>query len=166
MANEETKDLIEKPLLEFEAYERPHKVWTREFYSSVIVIAFLVSVILYFIEGLMPVVVIWTLVFMLWAMAKTEPRLIKTTLTSFGLKSGDKTYRYEEMDSFWFETKWGSRLLRINLAVVPWHIVTVIDPKKEDEIRKIIGERVLYQEPATTWLDRAMKWISEKMPLE
>lgn len=166
MANEETNDLVEKPLLEFEAYERPHKVWTREFYSSVIVIAFLVSVILYFIEGLMPVVVIWTLVFMLWAMAKTEPRKIKTALTTFGLKSSNKTYRYEEMDSYWLETRLGSRLLRINLSMVPWHIVTVIDPDKEVEIRKIVGERVLYQEPAVTWLDKAMKWVNEKMPLE
>ena len=79
----ENRDLSEKVLLEFEAYDRPHKVWTKEFYSSVIVIAFLVSVILYFIEGLMPVAVIWALVFMLWAMARTEPKIIKTEIIDY-----------------------------------------------------------------------------------
>ncbi len=166
MAKTDTLDFSEKELLEFEAYDRPHKVWTKEFYSSVIVIAFLVSIIMYFIEGLMPVVVIWALVFMLWAMAKTEPKMIKTALTSWGLKSTEKTYRYEEMTNFWFETKWGTRLMRINLSIVPWHLVVVIDPKKEDEIKNLMLEKVIYQEPAVTWVDRALKWAGEKMPLE
>lgn len=152
--------------MEFEAYDRPHKVWTKEFYSSVIVIAFLVSVILYFIEGMMPVVVIWALVFMLWAMAKTEPKLVKTAVTSWGLKSADKIYRYEDMTNFWFETKWGSRLMRVNLNGLPWHLVVVIDPKKEEEIKKAMVGGVIYLEPETTWVDRTLKWVGEKMPLE
>jgi len=168
VAKEETeiRDLSEKVLLEFEAYDRPHKVWTKEFYSSVIVIAFLVSVILYFIEGFMPVVVIWALVFMLWAMARTEPKMTKTAVTNWGLKSFEKTYRFEEMTNYWFETKWGTRLMRINLNGIPWHLVVVIDSKKEDEIKKIMAERVVYLEPEKTWLDRAIKWMGEKLPLE
>ena len=162
----ENRDLSEKVLLEFEAYDRPHKVWTKEFYSSVIVIAFLVSVILYFIEGLMPVAVIWALVFMLWAMARTEPKMIKTEITSWGLKASEKTYRYEEMANFWFETKWGTRLMRINLSRMPWHLVVVIDSKKEEEIKKVMVESVDYSEPEVTWMDRAVKWMGNKMPLE
>jgi hypothetical protein len=160
------KDLNEKVLLEFEAYDRPHKVWTKEFYSSVIVIAFLVSIILYFIEGMMPVLVIWALVFMLWAMAKTEPKMVKVSFTSWGLRATEKIYRYEEMVNFWFETKWGSRLMRINLSGIPWHLVVVIDPQKEEEIKALIGKGVVYLEPETTWIDRVIKWVGEKMPLE
>lgn len=168
MATDQTeeRDLSEKVLVEFEAYDRPHKVWTKEFYSSVIVIAFLVSVILYFIEGMMPVLVIWALVFMLWAMAKTEPKMAKTFITSWGLKTLEKTYRYEEMVNFWFETKWGTRLMRINLNGMPWHLVVVIDPKKEEEIKKSMTQMVIYLEPEVTWVDRAVKWMGEKMPLE
>jgi hypothetical protein len=162
----DTTDLSEKVLLEWEAYERPHKVWSKEFYSSIVVIAFLVSVILYFIEGAMPVVVVWALVFMMWAMGRTEPRKIKTTITSWGLRATEKIYRFEEMSAFWFETKWGSRLLRINLVGAPWHIVTVIDPGKEEEIKNLMLKKVIYQEPAVTWSDRAVKWMGEKIPLE
>lgn len=168
MATDQTpiRDLSEKTLIEFEAYDRPHKVWSKEFYSSVIVIAFLVSIILYFIEGMMPVVVIWALVFMLWAMAKTEPKMAKTAVTSWGLKAADKTYRFEEMTNFWFETKWGSRLMRINLDGLPWHLVVVIDPAKEEEIKKAMVSGVIYEEPEVTWVDRTLKWVGEKMPLE
>lgn len=166
MANNENLDLSEKVLLDFEAYDRPYKNWSREFYSSVIVIAFLVSVILYFIEGFLPVLVIWALVFMLWALSKAEPKMMKTEITSWGLKSTDRTYRYEEMASFWFETKWGSRLMRINLLAVPWHLVVVIDPKKEEEIKNLMLRQVIYQEPALTRVDKWVKWVGEKMPLE
>jgi hypothetical protein len=162
----ELRDLSERVLVDFEAYDRPHKVWSKEFYSSVIVIAFLVSVILYFIEGMMPVFVIWALVFMLWSMARTEPRLVKTEVTTWGLRAQGKTYRYEEMTHFWFETKWGSRLMRINLSGMPWHLVVVIDPKMEEDLKKTISQMVIYSEPDTTWVDRALKWVGEKIPLE
>jgi hypothetical protein len=156
----------EKILLEWNAFERPQKKWSKEFYSSVIVMAVLGSVIFYFIEGIMPVLVIWAMVFMLWAMGRTEPRIEKYALTSWGLRTQERTYRYENMNAFWFETKWGGRLLRINLAGAPWHIVIVIDVAKEDQIRKLMIESVIYQEPPTTWFDRLIKWLGDKIPLE
>ena len=88
----ETNDLTEKIIFEWESYERPHKVWTKEFYSSVIVIAFLVSVILFFIEGVMPVFVVWALVFMMWAMSRTEPLVTKNTMTTWGIRSVNNFY--------------------------------------------------------------------------
>jgi len=156
----------EKLLLEWDAYERPQKKWSKEFYSSVIVMAILASIIFYFIEGLMPVLVIWAMVFMLWAMSRTEPRIEKYALTSWGLRTTERTYRYESMATFWFETKWGGRLLRINLAGAPWHIVIVIDAAKEAQIRKFMIEKVIYQEPQVTWIDRLVKWLGDKIPLE
>lgn len=156
----------ESILFEWNSYERPQKKWTKEFYSSVIVMAFLASIIFYFIEGIMPVLVIWAMVFMLWAMSKTEPRIEKYAISTWGLKTKDKTYRFEEMNNFWFETKWGGRLMRINLVKIPWHLVIVIDSEHEDTIRKLMLSSVTYQEPAVTWSDRMVKWLGDKIPLE
>ena len=153
-------------LLDWNAFERPQKKWSKEFFSSIIVMAFLASIILYFIEGLMPVLAIWSLVFMIWAMSRTEPRTEKYAITSWGLKTTERTFRYETMTTFWFETKWGGRLMHINLAHMPWHIVIVIDPKKEDQIRKLMLNYVVFQLPAITVVDRLVKWLGEKIPLE
>ncbi|TRZ42336.1 hypothetical protein D4S03_12355, partial [bacterium] len=120
----------------------------------------------YFIEGIMPVLVIWAMVFMLWAMSRTEPRLEKYAISSWGLKTKERTYRFEEMTNFWFETKWGGRLMRINLAKVPWHLVIVINSEDEDKIRKIMLQSVTYQEPTVTAVDRLVKWLGDKIPLE
>lgn len=166
MPNTDPQNLEEKIVFEWTSFERPQKKWSREFYSSVLVMAFLASVILYFIEGIMPVLVIGAMVFMLWAMSRTEPRLENYALSSWGLKTKERTYRFESMNNFWFETKWGGRLMRINLAGAPWHLVIVINHEDEDKIRKIMLESVVYQEPTITWSDRMVKWLGDKIPLE
>jgi len=153
-------------LLTWEANDRPTKVWSKEFYSSVIVIAFLVSVILYFIEGIMPVLVVCALVFMMWSMNKTEPKKVKYELLPQGLKTVDKLYTFDEMDFFWVENKWGHVVLRINLIEAPWHIVIVVDPGLESELKNLMSQAVPYQVPVPTWSDKAVKWLGEKMPLE
>ncbi len=162
----ESNDLKEKLILEWESYDRPHKTWTKEFYSSVIVIAFLVSVILFFIEGVMPVVVVWALVFMLWAMNKTEPTKTKNIMTTWGLRSVNKFYDYQRMTNFWLETKWGTRLLRINLIDSPWHVVFVISNELEEKIKLEMEKVVPFMEPEPTAVDRFTKWLGEKVPLE
>jgi len=156
----------ERILFEWTSFERPQKKWSKEFYSSVIVMAFLASVILFFIEGIMPVLVIWALVFMLWAMSRTEPRMEKYAISSWGLKTKDRIYRFESMNNFWFESKWGGRLMRINLVGAPWHLVIVINSEDENKIRKLMIEETIYQEPPVTWSDRLVKWLGEKIPLE
>lgn len=166
MPNTERQSFDEKILLEWEAYERPQKKWSKEFYSTVVVMAVLASIIFYSIEGFMPVLVIWSLVFMLWAMSRTEPRLEKYAVSSWGLKTQDRIYRFESINQFWFETKWGARLMRINLAQAPWHIVLLIDPEKEKKIKELMLQKTIYQEPPITWIDRLVKWMGEKLPLE
>jgi hypothetical protein len=162
----EINDLTEKNIFEWDSYERPHKVWTKEFYSSVIVIAFLVSVILFFIEGVMPVFVVWALVFMMWAMSRTEPMITKNTLTTWGIRSVGRLYDFQRMTNFWIETKWGTRLLRINLVDSPWHVVVVIGESNEAKIKEEMSKFVPFVEPEITGMDRFVKWLSEKLPLE
>lgn len=164
--NTEVSELEERNLLEWKAFERPHKAWSKEFFSSIIVIAFLVSIIFYFIEGFMPVIVVWALVFMVWAMSKTEPRIMTNVLSNWGLRMPDRTYNYGDMTNFWIETKWGSRLLRININGAPWHMVLVLDPEKEKEIKALMLKNVIYKEPNVTWVDKAINWVGQKMPLE
>lgn len=156
----------EKVLFEWKAMDRPHKKWSKDFYSTVIVLAFLVSVILFFIEGLLPVLVVWAIVFAMWQMNKVEPKETTYAVTSWGLKTDERTFRWEEMNSYWFEDKWGSRLLRVLTNRVPWQLILVIEKKDETKLKKLIGEHVMYEVPKKTWMDRVVKWFGEKMPLE
>jgi len=156
----------ENVVFEWKAMDRPHKVWSRDFYSTVIVLAFLVSVIMFFIEGLLPVLVVWAVVFAMWQMNKVEPKEEEYAINTWGIRTKERTYRWEEMNTFWFEDKWGSRLLRVLTNRVPWQLILVIKKEDEEEIKKLIVENVAYEEPKQTWMDRMVKWFGEKLPLE
>ncbi len=156
----------EKVLFEWSAMDRPHKVWSKDFYSTVIVMAFLISVILFFIEGLLPVMVVWAVVFMMWSMNKVQPQKTDYAITTWGLRMKEGAYRFEEMNLFWFEDRWGSRLLRIYVTRMPWQLVIVINKEDEEEIRKLLVRSVAYEVPTPSMMDKAVKWLGEKMPLE
>jgi len=156
----------ENVVFEWKAMDRPHKQWSKDFYSTVIVLAFLVSVIMFFIEGFLPVLVVWAAVFAMWQMNKVQPKEEEYAITVWGIRTKERTYRWEEMNTFWFEDKWGSRLLRVLTSRVPWQLIVVIKKEDEEQIKKIMIENVAYEVPKQTWIDKMVKWFGEKMPLE
>jgi len=105
----------ERELFSWVADERPFEKKGKEFFSTIVVLALLISIILYFIEGLMPVLVVWAIVFMVWAVYRTEPGRVKNMVTNRGLITGENFYAWEVMESFWFEGRgdkgpWPERL--------------------------------------------------------
>lgn len=156
----------EKVLFTWKSVERPHKKWNKEFYSTVIVLAVLVSIIFFFIEGVMPVLVIWAVVFMAWAMSKTEPNVREHKITDKGIRTGETLYRWEIMSIYWFEKKWDKKLLRVLLNKFPGQLVLVYDHKQEKKIREVMSKFLAFEKPEATWTDRAVKWFGEKVPLE
>lgn len=153
-------------LFEWRALDRPNKTWSKDFYSTVIVLAFLVSVIMFFIEGILPVIVVWAIVFMMWSMNRLPAQETDYSITNWGIRTKDGTYRWEEMNNFWFEDKWGSRILRVSINRLPWQLILVIDDKDEEKIKKMVLEYVVYEVPKPTWSDKAVKWLGDKIPLE
>ena len=153
-------------LFQWKALDRPNKIWSKDFYSTVIVLAFLVSVILFFIEGILPVIVVWAVVFMMWSMNRLPPQETEYSITNWGITTKDGTYRWEEMNIFWFEEKWSNRLLRISTNRLPWQLILVIKRDDEDKLKQILTQYVAYEVPKSTWSDRVVKWLGDKIPLE
>lgn len=156
----------EKVLYAWKSVERPFKKWGKEFYSTVIVLAVLVSIIFFFIEGLMPVLVIWAVVFMAWAISKTEPVTREHKITSKGIRTGGTLYRWETMWVYWLEEKWDKKLLRVLLNKFPGQLVLVYDKNEEKKIKKAMSRFLRLEKPEATWTDRVVKWFGEKVPLE
>jgi hypothetical protein len=156
----------EKVLHTWKSVERPFKKWSKEFYSTVIVLAVLVSIIFFFIEGLMLVMVIWAVVFMAWAISRTEPGTREHKITDKGIRTGGVLYRWETMLVYWLEEKWDKKLLRVLLNKFPGQLVLVYDKGEEKKIREVMSRFVLLEKPEATWTDRVVKWFGEKLPLE
>jgi len=156
----------EKVLMQWKEMDRPNKEWSKDFYSTVIVLAFLISVILFLIDGFMPVFAVWAVVFVMWAINKTPAQETTYAITESGLREGQSTIRYQEIRNYWIEERWGNQLLRVATFRPPWQSVFVIQKGDEQKIRQILDNYVVYDVPKPGWGDRVLKWLGDKIPLE
>ena len=156
-----------KDLLAWESSARPFKKRGREYFTTIAAIVFLVSVILLFIKELLLIAVIIALMFVSYVLATVEPEKIKHKITTRGIKTGDKTYKWEDFSRFWFVEKWGHVILNIDLfRGFPSRLQLLLGNLKKTQLRKVIEKYLLYEKPEKTMMDKAGKWLQEKVPLE
>lgn len=161
----------DKVLLSWKSLEKPYKVRSKDFYSTVLVLAVLVAVVLFFIEGIMPVLVIAAVVFVLFVSTRTPPKMTDHSITTQAIVTGGQRFSWDELVVFWVDKTNGDDLIHV-ATTKNWPTqLLMIGPKEGEtvttkEIREVIARHLPYQQPATTLADRASRWLSEKLPLE
>lgn len=160
----------EKTILAWESESRPFKKRGRDYYSTVLVLAILVGVIFFFIEGLMPVLLVASVVFVVFAVSKAEPRVIKHKITTRGVATEGGKFWWDELVTFWLEEKWGYDLVHI-LTLRRWpRRVLLVLPKSGEVSKKkakeVLGSFLPLEKPEETGVDKVVKWLGEKIPLE
>jgi len=95
----------EETLLEWESLERPYKERGRDFYSTVLVLGILIGIIFFFIEGLMPVLLVASVVFVVFVLSKSKPRKVSHKVTSRGIETEGNKYWWDELLVYWLEEK-------------------------------------------------------------
>jgi len=159
--------LEEREIYSWKAAARAYKARGKDFYSTVIVLALLVSVIMFFIEGIMPVLLIWAIVFVVWALNKTKPETVEHILTNRGIRTGGQMYFWEEMAFFFIENNGKGKMLRVVLnRRFPGQLGLVLKGGDEEKVKQIVGTRVELHKPEPGWMDRFIEWFKKKVPLE
>lgn len=157
----------EQNFLVWQADGRLYKKRGKDFYSTVVVLAILISIILFFIEGLMPVLLVWSVVFVIWVTSKTPPTVVTHKITSWGIRTDDELFQYGEMTCYWFEEKWGKQIVRVLLKrIFPGQLMMLVENSEVEKVRQILSQYLVLQKPKDTWTDRAVKWLGEKIPLD
>lgn len=154
----------EKDLLTWTAPSRPFKRRNRDFYVTILAIAGLFGIVLFLIEGFMPVLLIISLVFLFYVMSTVEPEAVTYKVTTLGIKVGDKRTDWEIMTRFWFTKRFDSDLLVAQLVTFPGRLEVVIRPEQRQEIKSAISKYLLYEQLPASFLDKAANWFSQKLP--
>ena len=68
----QTDPMDDKVLVSWQSMQKPFRERSKDFYSTVLVLAVLVAIVLFFIEGIMPVLVVAAIVFVLFISTKTR----------------------------------------------------------------------------------------------
>ena len=154
----------EEELVSWLAYARPFKRRNREFYITLIAMAFIVGLVLFLAEGWLPVVLIISLLFLFYVMNTVEPEIIKYQITTRGIRIAGKRTDWSIMRHFWFTKRYDSELLVVGTTSLPGRMELVIDPAKKAAIRKTLLKYLPEEKVPVSFLDRAANWFSKKIP--
>lgn len=154
----------EKDLFSWKAPSRPFKRRDREFWVSVIAIAAIVGFIFYVIEGIMPVLLVISLVFLFYILSTVEPEQIEYKITSWGVRIADKRTDWEFLGRFWFSKRLESDLLVFSTFTLPGRLELVINAKDKITLKKVIASHLTEEEAPPTNLDKAANWVAKKLP--
>jgi hypothetical protein len=154
----------ERELISWKAAARPFKRRDKRFYVTIFAMALIVGVVLFAIEGVMPVILIIALVFLFYVLSTVEPEEVEYVVTNKGVKVAGKKTEWAYLGRFWFRHQFDSELLVIEAANLVGRMELVIDKDKKDEIKKALSSHLTEEEIPPAYLDKAANWFAQKLP--
>jgi hypothetical protein len=154
----------ERELVSWSALARPFKRRTRQFYVTAVAIVSVVGLILFLAEGIMPVVLLVSLVFLFYVMNTVEPQTVEYKITTKGVSMAGKKVDWNVLGRFWFTKRSGSDLFIIETTNFPGRMEFVIKEENKEEIKKALSSYLPEEEIPPSALDKAAAWVSKKLP--
>ena len=167
------KYLAEKPdlnqtLIQWQSPSHPYKKRSKLFYQTVAAFTFLLVVIVFFLHEFLIIGVILSVAFVIYAIYSVPPITIEHKITPLGFENAGRLFRWQELYSFWFEEKWGNKILVIQTHLPFFSQArAIIEKEFESKIKQIIGKYLLFVEkPPKSMVDRLTDWVQKSIPLE
>ncbi|MGB9706494.1 MAG: hypothetical protein ACPLXP_00245 [Microgenomates group bacterium] len=157
---------LKKNLLEWEAPVRPFKKRSREFFSTVLTIAALIIIILAFLKEWFLILTVVAFVFLVFVVGKIPSENVSHKITNRGIITGGKEYRWGQLGRFWFEEKYGQKILYVENFGFPRVLMMLLGQTEEEKIKNILSDYLPQETPEKTWMDRAAHWLTTKISLE
>ena len=154
----------ERDLATWQAPARPFKRRNKEFYVTIVAIAAIVGLVLFLVEGFMPVILIVSLVFLFYVLNTVEPEEIEYKITSKGIKVADKRTGWGVMIRFWFSRRFDNELLVVETLTLPGRMEFVVNPEQKENIKKALLKYLPQEKASPSSLDKAADWFSKKLP--
>lgn len=160
------KPMPEEEVISWQAPNRPFKARSRKFFTTILVIGLLVSLILFFAGQVLPVAVVFSIIFMVYMLSVVPPTQVTIAITTYGLRLDSELFLWEELGRFWFETKLGQKIVTLETSKFPGRISLLLAEMPEELIEAIFSEVLLKERPPLTQFERIGQWLEERIPLD
>ncbi len=158
---------IEELLYEWRAGSRPFKKRNRQYFMTVLTIAILLSLILFFAGQFLPIAVVIAVAFLAYIMAVIPPQEVVYQFTTYGIRIEDELYYWEELSRFWYDDVYKQRVLFFEIDRFPFRLSLVLgDGFVEQELSSFLQLFLLHEKPPLTMYERAAEWLQKKLPLD
>jgi len=156
----------EELLVEWTAPVRPFKKRNRQYYVTIAALVLLVSLILFLAGQFLFIAVVLAFAFVNYVLSAVPPENIVNHITTYGIRTDNALYPWEEMKRFWYTEKYGSILLHVEIARFPHHLTLLLGDLKKEQLTPILSQIIIEGAPQPTSFDKAANWIQENIPLE
>ena len=165
MTNPEPSGVIQ----EWVAPSRLFKKRGKEYFSTILAIVVLLSVILFILHEWLLILLVFTFAFFSYVLATVKPEEIKYQIAKKGIKIGSRYYVWSQLTEFWIEQKHEYHVFHITMPLQsPGRVILLIkDIELKNKVLKFLDEKLIYhEEPQKTWAERAGDWLERKIQLE
>ncbi|SRR5258708_6971063 len=162
--NTPLKEDSEKDLVVWTAPARPFKRRNRDFYVTVFAMGGVTALVLFLIEGWLPVILVISIVFLFYVMATVEPENIEYKLTDKGIRVGTNLTEWSGLGRFWFTKRLDNELLVIETRALPGRMELVTKIENEEQIKKSLSNYLVHEEIPASSIDKVSNWFSKKVP--
>lgn len=156
------------PLLTWRAPSRPFRKKDRSYYTTVIILIALISMIAFLAGERLLIGVLFALLFLIYVLNFTPPEDIDYKLSTQGVTIGEHFYHWYELDSFWFSQKDGYKILNVLTRFrFPGLLILVLGETPEEEVKRICAKYLPFHEIAPkTILEKWTESLQKHFPLE
>jgi Ca2+/Na+ antiporter len=146
---------------------------TREYYSSLLVIVLLLSLILFFANQLVLIAVMWSFLFVTYVLASVKAETVIHQITTYGLRYRNKLYYWNQIARFWVRNNRGVLELHLETPALWGNEIILlashqaeVDGASIENLAEVLALYVRYEEPIPSQMDKWVQWLEEKFPLE
>jgi hypothetical protein len=154
----------EKTFLKWVAPSRPFKRRNRDFYITVVTIASLFGLVVFLIEGVMPILLLISLIFLFYVMSTIQPDDVEYQITNLGILIDGKRSSWETMNRFWFTKRLGSELMVVETVNLPGRLEIMIKPELKGDILKTMSDYLTHEQVSPSLIDKVTASFSKVLP--
>lgn len=155
-------------LISWKAPSRPYRKKERSYYTTVALLIALISLIAFLWGERLLIGALLALGFLVYVLNFTPPGEIEYKVSTQGITIGDHFYHWEELDSFWFSEKEGSKILNVLTKFrFPGLLMVVMGDEPQDELKRVVARYLPFHEiaPKST-LEKWSESLQKNFPLE
>ena len=160
--------LESKAIITWKSPVRVFKARSRKYFVKIALysLVFILAAIIFGEFALVGVII--ALVFVAYVLALAAPDTIEHKITNMGLVSGGRAFLWEDLDSFWFDSRGDDRLLIIQTNLkFPGRLIILLTTVSERTLLDLLEKHLHFHHgPVHTLFDKWAMWIQERVNLE
>ncbi len=155
-------------LLEWKAPSRPFRKRDRSFYTTIIILIVLISLIAILASQILLVGVLFAIGFVVYALNFIAPDEITYKISTQGITIGDHFYHWQELDSFWITDKDEHKILSVLTHLrFPALLMIMLCNVDDQKVRNTCAKFLPFEEIAPkSMIDKWSDSLQKHFPLE